>query len=85
MLAESSRNTKLKQLLYQHRRKIIEMIINYIELQKSNGFLKNDLKSKMIAHILVAQYDGLRVNRIIGIKDGENNKIWIELIRKLFN
>lgn len=85
MLAESSRNSKLKHLLHQHRRKIIEMIINYIELQKRNGFLKNDLNSKIIAHILVAQYDGLRVNRIIGINDEENNKIWIELIKKLFN
>lgn len=85
MLAESSRNSKLKHLLHQHRRKIIEMIINYIELQKRKGFLKNDLNSKIIAHILVAQYDGLRVNRIIGINDEENNKIWIELIRKLFN
>lgn len=85
MVAESSRNTELKQLLCEHRKKIISMIIKYIDLQKRKGFLKNDIKSKMVAYTLVAQYDGLRVNRILGIDDEENNKIWIELIKKIFN
>lgn len=84
IVAESSRNSKLRQLLYEHRKKIIEMIIKYVDLQKSKGFLKKDLQSKTIAYILVAQYDGLRINRILGINDEENNRVWIELIKKLF-
>ncbi|MDR4511411.1 MAG: TetR/AcrR family transcriptional regulator [Nitrososphaeraceae archaeon] len=84
IVAESSRNSKLRQLLYEHRKKIIEMIIKYVDLQKSKGFLKKDLQSKTIAYILVAQYDGLRINRILGMNDEENNRVWIELIKKLF-
>ena len=83
IVAESSRNSKLRQLLYEHRKKIIEMIIKYVDLQKSKGFLKKDLQSKTIAYILVAQYDGLRINRILGMNDEENNRVWIELIKKL--
>ena len=84
MVAESSRNSKLRQLLYEHRKKIYEMIIKYVDLQKNKGFLKKDLESKTIAYILVAQYDGLRVNRILGINEEENNRVWIELIKNLF-
>lgn len=84
IVAESSRNSKLRQLLYEHRKKIIEMIIKYVDLQKSKGFLKKDLQSKTIAYILVAQYDGLRINRILGMNEEENNRVWIELIKKLF-
>ena len=84
IVAESSRNSKLRQLLHEHRKKIIEMIIKYVDLQKSKGFLKKDLQSKTIAYILVAQYDGLRINRILGMNEEENNRVWIELIKKLF-
>ena len=34
IIAESSRNTNLKQLLYQERRKILDIITDYLNTQK---------------------------------------------------
>src|ERR671913_923608 len=43
IIAESSRNTNLRQLLYQERRKILDIIIDYLNTQKNKGFLKKDI------------------------------------------
>lgn len=84
ILSESSRNKKLKTLLIKNRKKVIGIIIAYLDLQKKRGLLKKDLESDLIAYILVNQYDGLRINNILGIEQQKSNNIWLILIKKLF-
>ena len=44
IIAESSRNKKLKQLLYQERRKILDIIIDHLNILKEKGYIGKDIE-----------------------------------------
>lgn len=84
IIAESSRNTNLKQLLYQQRRKILDIIIDYLNIQKDKGFLRKDIEIREIAYGFVSLYDGLKINKILGIDENQNKKTWIRTVKAIF-
>jgi TetR/AcrR family transcriptional regulator, repressor for uid operon len=84
IIAESSRNKKLKQLLYQERRKILDIIIDHLNILKEKGYIGKDIKITEIAYGLVSLYDGLKINKFIGIDEDQNKKTWSRIVKTIF-
>jgi TetR/AcrR family transcriptional regulator, repressor for uid operon len=84
IIAESSRNPKLRRALYEHRVKVYNIVINYLNHQLEKGFFRKNIDVNAIASGLVALYDGLTISRLLGISENSNKKAWIETIRAIF-
>jgi TetR/AcrR family transcriptional regulator, repressor for uid operon len=84
MIAESSRNLKLRRALYEHRIKVYDIVINYLNRQLEKGFFRKNIDVNAIASGLVALYDGLTISRLLGISENSNKKAWTETIRAIF-
>ncbi|MFZ0326341.1 MAG: TetR/AcrR family transcriptional regulator [Nitrososphaeraceae archaeon] len=82
-IAESSRNPRLRKAHYEHRIRIFEIVSKYLSQQVEKGFLRNDIDVEPISAGLVALYDGLTINVLLGINETYNRKIWTETIRAL--
>ena len=84
IIAESSRNKKLKQLLYQERRKILDIIIDHLNILKEKGYIGKDIEITEIAYGLVSLYDGLKINKLLGIDEDQNKKTWSRIVKTIF-
>jgi TetR/AcrR family transcriptional regulator, repressor for uid operon len=84
IIAESSRNKKLKQLLYQERRKILDIIIDHLNILKEKGHIGKDIEITGIAYGLVSLYDGLKINKFLGIDEDQNKKTWSRIVKTIF-
>jgi TetR/AcrR family transcriptional regulator, repressor for uid operon len=84
MIAESSRNLKLRRALYEHRIKVYDIVINYLNHQLEKGFFRKNIDVNAIASGLVALYDGLTISKLLGINENYNKKAWTETIRAIF-
>ena len=84
IIAESSRNKKLKQLLYQERRKILDIIIDHLNILKEKGYIGKDIEITGIAYGLVSLYDGLKINKFLGIDEDQNKKTWSRIVKTIF-
>src|SRR5215211_1491930 len=84
IIAESSRNTNLKQLLYQERRKILDIIIDYLNIHKDKGFIRKDIEITEIAYGFVSLCDGLKINKLLGIAEKQNKKTWTRTAKAIF-
>jgi TetR/AcrR family transcriptional repressor of uid operon len=83
IVAESSRNTKLRRILYEQRTKIFDVVKEYLDLQVQRGFIKKDVETEAIACGLVALYDGLSVSKFLGIGENLNKKAWVEAVKAI--
>jgi AcrR family transcriptional regulator len=84
MIAESSRNPKLRKALYEQRMKVYDIVIDYLRRQIENGFFRKDMDVNAIASGLVALYDGLTISKLLGISEYHNKKAWTQTIRAIF-
>jgi len=84
MIAESSRNPKLRKALYEQRMKVHDIVIDYLRRQIEKGFFRNDMDVNAIASGLVALYDGLTISKLLGISEYHNKKAWTQTIRAIF-
>ena len=84
IIAESTRNTNLKQLLYQQRKKILDIIIDYLNIQKNKGFIRKDIEIAEIAYGFVSLYDGIKINKVLGITENQNKKTWTRTVKAIF-
>ena len=84
MIAESSCNLKLRRALYEHRIKVYDIVINYLNHQIEKGFFRKNLDVNAIASGLVALYDGLTISKLLGISENYNKKAWTETMRDIF-
>ena len=84
-IAESSRNQKLQEMLYHQRLKVIDVVTEYLSLQIKKGFLNGDIDIDAVALGLVALYDGLTVDKIIGINETQNEKAWNVTIKAILS
>ncbi len=83
MIAESSRNEKLRKAMYETKLKTYQTVKESIKLQIKSGIIRKDLDVDALAIGLVALYDGLTLERIIGTSDAHNRNAWIETIRAI--
>lgn len=85
MIAESSRNPKLRKALYEQRMKVYDIVIDYLRRQIEKGFFRKDMDVNAIASGLVALYDGLTISKLLGISEHYNKKTWTQTIRAIFS
>lgn len=84
MIAESSRNPKLRKALYEQRMKVYDIVIDYLRRQIEKGFFRKDMDVNAIASGLVALYDGLTISKLLGVSEYYNKKAWTQTIRAIF-
>lgn len=84
MIAESSRNPKLRKALYEQRMKVYDIVIDYLRRQIEKGFFRKDMDVNAIASGLIALYDGLTISKLLGISEHYNKKTWTQTIRAIF-
>jgi TetR/AcrR family transcriptional regulator, repressor for uid operon len=83
IVAESSRNAKLRRILYEQRTKIFNVVKEYLDLQVQKGFFRKDVETEAIALGLVALYDGLAISKFLGIGENLNKKAWVETVKAI--
>jgi AcrR family transcriptional regulator len=83
MVAESARNPKLRKSMYELHLKIQDHVMQQVRNRIEEGFLKKDADAASLAIALVALYDGLAVNRMLGISDATNKKAWVTMIKAM--
>lgn len=84
VIAESSRNPRLRKVMYEQRLKIFELVSKYLSLQIEKGFLKKDIGVESISSGLVALYDGLTLSKVLKMNNDFNKKVWTETIKSIF-
>ncbi|MGB8778805.1 MAG: hypothetical protein WCC82_11305 [Nitrososphaeraceae archaeon] len=72
-------------MLYHQRLKVIDVVTEYLSLQIKKGFLISDIDIDAVALGLVALYDGLTVDKIIGINESQNEKAWNVTIKAILS
>jgi TetR/AcrR family transcriptional regulator, repressor for uid operon len=83
LVAESSRNPRLKRILYEQRTKIFDVVKEHLDLQVEKGFLRKDTDTEAIASGLVALYNGIAVSKFLGISGSLNKKVWIATVKAI--
>jgi hypothetical protein len=63
--------------------KIHDHVMQQVRNRIEEGFLKKDVDAASLAIALVALYDGLAVNRMLGISDATNKKTWVVMIKAM--
>lgn len=81
MVVESSRNSRLKKGMYEHRLKVYDAVVEHLNRQIEKGFIKKGIDVNGLASAFVALYDGLTVSKMLGISEASNKKGWVAMVR----
>ncbi len=84
MSVMATRNPRLKKVLTQHRVNRHQVISEFIEVQIKKGFARKDIDKDAIASGLIGLYEGLVINKVMGVEDSTNRKAWSDTIRAIF-
>jgi len=84
-LSESTRNPKLKIILFQHRLKIYKLVENYLQIQTDKGFIKSDINLTYVASGMVSLFDGISAGSLLGIPEDYNKNIWAVTIKAILS
>jgi AcrR family transcriptional regulator len=84
-LSESTRNPKLKIILFKHRVKIYKLVENYLEIQSDKGFIKGDMNLTYVASGMVSLFDGITAGSLLGLPEDYNKKIWAVTIKAILS
>ncbi len=84
MIALSTRNPKLREILAENQSKVYEVVKEFLKTQIEKGFLREDINIEVIASSLIALYNGLAVNKLLlRTSNFESKRAWIESIRAI--
>ncbi len=84
-LSESTRNPKLKTILFKHRVKIYKLVENYLQIQSDKGFIKGDMNLTYVASGMVSLFDGITAGSLLGIPENYNKNIWAVTIKAILS
>jgi TetR/AcrR family transcriptional regulator, repressor for uid operon len=84
-LSESTRNPKLKIILFNHRLKIYKVVENYLQIQSDKGFIKGDINLTYVASGMVSLFDGITAGNLLGIPEDYNKNIWAVTIKTILS
>jgi AcrR family transcriptional regulator len=84
-LSESTRNPKLKMILFKHRLKIYKVVENYLQIQSDKGFIKGDINLTYVASGMVSLFDGITAGSLLGIPEDYNKNIWAVTIKTILS
>jgi TetR/AcrR family transcriptional regulator, repressor for uid operon len=83
MVAESARNPKLRKSMYELHLTVHDHVMENVKAKIEEGFLRKDVDAASLAIALVALYDGLAVNRMLGMSDSTNKKAWVAMMKAM--
>jgi AcrR family transcriptional regulator len=84
-LSESTRNPKLKIILFKHRVKIYKLVENYLQIQSDKGFIKGGINLTYVASGMVSLFDGITAGSLLGIPEDYNKNIWAVTIKAILS
>ncbi|MDN5868844.1 MAG: TetR/AcrR family transcriptional regulator [Candidatus Nitrosocosmicus sp.] len=84
-LSESTRNPKLKIILFKHRLKIYKVVENYLRIQSDKGFIRGDMNLTYVASGMVSLFDGITAGSLLGLPEDYNKKIWAVTIKAILS
>jgi AcrR family transcriptional regulator len=79
MVAESTRNARLRGVLLEHRSRVLEVTIEHIKKLVAQGMIKEDTNVAALAAGEMALYIGLTISKLLGVSEEENKAAWIEI------
>jgi AcrR family transcriptional regulator len=85
MVVESTRNPRLKKGMYEHRLKVYDQVVDHLNKQIENGFIKKGVDVSGLASAFVALYDGLAANKMLGFSEASNKKAWVAMVRAVMD
>jgi AcrR family transcriptional regulator len=81
MVVESTRNSRLRRGMYEHRLKVYDSVVEHLNRQIEKRFIKQGIDISGLASAFVALYDGLTVSKMLGISEGNNKRSWVAMVR----
>ena len=84
-LSESTRNPKLKIILFKHRLKIYKVVENYLQIQSDKGFIKGNINLTYVASGMVSLFDGITAGSLLGIPEDYSKNIWAVTIKAILS
>ena len=81
MAVESTRNPRLRKAMHEHHLRVHDHVLEGLKKKMDEGFIRKDVDAAGLAIAFVALYDGLAVNRLIGISDSTNKKAWVAMLK----
>src|SRR5918993_1182095 len=86
--AISERNTnelknQLSKLFQNSDNDLITSIQNFYEDINDQGYIGKDIEITGIAYGLVSLYDGLKINKFLGIDEDQNKKTWSRIVKTI--
>lgn len=85
MVVESGRNPKLRKVMNQYQSMIHRHVAEEIKKKVGEGFIRKDVEVGGLALALVALYDGLALNRTLGMSEYDNKKAWMAMVQAMVN
>lgn len=85
MVVESSRNTRLRKVMHQYQSMIQDHVAKEIKRKADEGFVRKDIDINGIAVAVVALFDGLAVNRMLGMSESAGKKAWVAMVRAIID
>ena len=85
MVVESSRNPRLRKVVHQYQLMIHDHVAKEIKRKIDEGFVRKDIDVAGLSVAMVALFDGLAVNRMLGISEPSNKKAWVAMVRAIID
>jgi AcrR family transcriptional regulator len=85
MVVESSRNSKLRKGMYEHRLKVYDAVVDHLNKHIEKGIIRKDVDASGLASAFVALYDGLTASKMLGIGEANNKKAWVAMVRAVID
>ena len=85
MVVESSRNSKLRRGMYEHRLKVYDAVVDHLNKHIEKGIIRKDVDASGLASAFVALYDGLTASKMLGIGEANNKKAWVAMVRAVID
>jgi AcrR family transcriptional regulator len=85
MVVESARSPKLRKVMQQYQSMIHRHVQEEIKKKVGEGFVRKDVEINGLAVALVALYDGLALNRTLGMSESDNRKAWVATVHAIIN
>jgi AcrR family transcriptional regulator len=83
MVTESARSPKLKKAMAELHSKVHKHVEGNVQKKIDEGFLRKDADAASLAIALVALYDGLAINRMLGVSESTNRKAWVAAMKAI--
>ena len=85
MVVESSRNSKLRRGMYEHRLKVYDAVVDHLNKHIEKGIIRKDVDASGLASAFVALYDGLTASKMLGVGEANNKKAWVAMVRAVID